>query len=480
MIDSQATGFNISSQYDFVHGAGLFASYGKPFQEKVLQGLLNDHAYASQMYEVMKPDFFDVKYLEYLAQVYFTYYAKYKCFPSMSSIITILKDDLRDGNDIILRDQIVNYLHQIKANPNINDMEFVKDKSLDFCKRQAMRHALERAVGLIDDEKFESVVGLMKTAVSIGIPHTPGHVFFDDVEARFMKIDRNVIPTGLPALDEKNILNGGLGRGELGVVVGSTGTGKSHWLVQMGTAAMLAGKNVLHYTFELTEHAVGLRYDANLCDISVSDIHEHKDLVKNKYNSHNMGKLIIKEYPTGSATVLMLKNHIEKLYMKGFKPNLIIIDYADIMRSSRSFDSLRHELKLVYEELRNLAMELSVPIWTASQANRDASNSDVVGLENMSEAYGKAMVADFIVSISRKPEEKASGSARLFVAKNRAGRDGVVFPLTIDTSKSKFTILNSDSISLQDANQQIEKETKGYLREKWKEVKNSVAEFPLI
>ena len=94
----------------------------------------------------------------------------------------------------------------------------------------------------------------------------------------------------------------------------------------------------------------------------------------------NLGRLIIKEYPTGTASVITIRNHLDKLLLKNFKPNLIIVDYADIMRSTRSYDSLRHELKLVYEELRNLAMELNVPVWTASQANRDSANSDIVGL----------------------------------------------------------------------------------------------------
>jgi len=187
---------------EFVQGAGSFSHYGKVFQERVLQGLLYDKDYAAQMHEVMKPDFFDVKYLEYLCEIYFAYYAKYKCFPGFSTIVTIIKDDLAEGNDIILRDQIINYLTQVKSNPNINDVEFVKDKSLDFCKRQAMRNALEQAVSLIDDEKFESVVGLMKNAAAIGIPHTSGHDFFEELEARFVKINRNVVPTGLTVLDE--------------------------------------------------------------------------------------------------------------------------------------------------------------------------------------------------------------------------------------------------------------------------------------
>ena len=140
------------------------------------------------------------------------------------------------------------------------------------------------------------------------------------------------------------------------------------------------------------------------------------------------------------------------------------------MRSTRQFDSMRHELKLIYEELRNLAMELQIPVWTASQANRDSANSDIVGLENMSEAYSKAMVADVVVSLSRKATEKATGAGRLFVAKNRAGRDGLLFPINIDTAKSKFTILDETSLSLKEVVQQDNSSMKEKLREKWKEV----------
>ena len=189
------------------------------------------------------------------------------------------------------------------------------------------------------------------------------------------------------------------------------------------------------------------------------------------YNENELGKLIIKEYPTGTASILTIKNHLDKLLLRDFKPSLIVIDYADIMRSTRSFDSLRHELKLVYEELRNLAMELNIPVWTASQANRDSANSDIVGLENMSEAYGKAMVADLVVSLSRKATEKATGEGRLFVAKNRAGRDGLLFPINIDTARSRITVVDETTMTLNEALTQDANEMKNSLREKWKKVK---------
>lgn len=447
-----------------------FSQYGKQFQEKIFQCLISDREWAAQMVEVMDPTFFDVVYLEYLADKLFTYYRKYKSFPTLGLLITIVKDALSQKDDVVLRDQIVTFLFRIKTSPDASDLAFVKDKALDFCRKQAFKDALEQAVDLIQTEKFDHVLTLMKNAVSVGLPSSVGHDFFEDVEARFVKINRQVCPTGLPKLDSKSILRGGLGRGEIGVVTANTGVGKSHWLVAMGANAMKAGKNVLHYTFELTEHAVGLRYDSNLCSLPSNEIQDRKKEVLEKYENMELGRLIIKEYPTGSATTITIRNHIEKLMLKGFTPSVIIIDYADIMRSTRQYDSLRHELKLIYEELRNLAMDLNVPVWTASQANRDSANSDIVGLENMSEAYGKAMVADVVVSISRKATEKATNSGRLFIAKNRAGRDGIVFPLNIDTSKSTFEILDDDELSLTEAVNQSAGEMKELLRKKWKEV----------
>ena len=452
---------------------GQFSQYNKNFQEKILQGLLSDKQWAVQMVEIMRPDFFELRYLEYLCEKYFAYFSEYRCFPTQLLLISIIKDALNEEGDVLLRDQIVSYLVRMKENPNPNDLAYVKEKSLDFCKRQAFKEALEESVNLISTGEFESVITLMKNAVSIGLPNTVGHDFFEDMEARFQKINRCVCPTGIYELDSKDILNGGLGRGEIGVVTANTGVGKSHWLVAMGANAMRCGKNVLHYTFELTEQAVGLRYDANLCSISASNVIDEKEVVRGFYEKNDeLGRLIIKEYPTGSASVVTIKNHIEKLSLRNFKPSVIIVDYADIMRSTRSYDSLRHELKLIYEELRNLAMELNIPVWTASQANRDSANSDIVGLENMSEAYGKAMVADFVVSLSRKATEKASGSGRLFIAKNRAGKDGIVFPIHIDTALSKIVILDEDVSTLAEAVENDEKEIKSALREKWKSITN--------
>jgi len=451
--------------------SSYFSKYGKDFQEKVFQALLTDRQWASQMIELMKYDYFELKYLQFLCDRLFSYYGKYRDFPTLPLLVTIIKDDLSSGDDIILREQVIEYLTRMKSSPNIGDLKFVKEKALDFCKKQALQQALEESVKAIKSENYESVLSIMKNAVFKGNSSTIGHDFFEDHEARFVLIDRATCATGIKELDQKKVLNGGLGRGEIGVVVANTGVGKSHYLVSMGAEALRRGKNVVHYTFELTETGVGIRYDSNLCRIPSSDVVQNKDKVMQIYKDNEFGRLIIKQYPTGSASIVTLRNHLEKLAMKNFKPSLIVIDYADIMRSTRTYDSLRHELKLVYEELRNLAMEMNIPIWTASQANRDSAKAEIVGLENMSEAYGKAMVADVVVSLSRKPLEKATGAGRLFVAKNRAGSDGLMFPIRIDTSMSFIEVLdNVQEMSIVDAVESANTGTRDMLKSKWKEI----------
>lgn len=448
-----------------------FGTYGKSFQEKFVQALLSDRQFAEQTLEVFDVGYLEPKYLMFLTDRYFEFAKKYKVFPTMQILVTIIRDEFKTGTDTILRDQIVDYLTRMRANPDPGDLQYVKEKALDFCRKQALRQALEEAVDQMQAERYENIVECIKKAVMVGTAPQLGHDFFVDYESRFTRLQRNAIATGLPEIDKKEIMNGGLGGGELGCIVANTGVGKSHMLTFFGSNALKSGVDVLHYTMELSESATGLRYDSNLCTMDSNTIIDNKDAVLKQYESMKLGRLIIKEFPTNTASIYTLRSHIERLSVKGFRPGLIIIDYADIMRSTRQYDSLRHELKLVYEELRGLAGELKVPIWTASQSNKEGASSDIVDLGNMSEAYGKAMVCDVVLSISRKAHEKSTGFGRLYVAKNRAGRDGLVFPIKIDTAQSRFEILGNAG-DIGSAAKEDEDEVKRALRIKWKELKN--------
>lgn len=418
-----------------------FGQYGNHFQKKILQALLSDPSWAEQMSEVLEPAYFDLKYLHYLAERYLQYSRKYKAYPSLQLLVAIVKDELRQTSDLAMRDQVVEYLRSLKDNPDMGDIPMVKDKSLEFCRRQALKRALEKTVDLIETERYESIVDTIKQAVTVGTTASLGHDLMDDVESRYIDNARKVIPTGFPELDAKKILNGGYSIGDMCTIVASTGVGKSHFLVALGANAMRLGFNVVYYTFELSEAKIGLRFDSNFTGIDTNEIMLRKDEVKKFYESTDkLGKLRIKYYPTNTATVNHLRAHLEKLSLKGFVPDVVLIDYADIMRSSRQYDSPRYEMKLIYEELRSLGMERNVAVWTASQSNRDGSNAEIVDATNMSESFGKAFICDVLLTLSRRPSEKALGTGRLFVAKNRNGMDGIVYPINIDTARSRFSI----------------------------------------
>lgn len=203
-----------------------FGSYGKSFQEKIMQALLTDRAWAEQMMEVFNSSYFELKYLQFLADRYFAYSKKYKVFPTLQLLAIIVREDLKVGTDVILRDQIIDYLQRIKNNPDPGDLQFVREKSLDFCRKQALKVALEVAVDQMQAEKYESIVDCIRKAVLVGTTPAIGHDFFNDYEARFTRLQRNCVSTGIHELDRKEIFNGGLGAGEIGVIVAATGVGK--------------------------------------------------------------------------------------------------------------------------------------------------------------------------------------------------------------------------------------------------------------
>ena len=203
-----------------------FKGFGKAFQERVLQALISDHSWSQQMIEVMKASYFEQAHLRYLFEIYFKYWQQYKCFPSLQNLLTMANVDLKAGNDETLCRQIVEYIKRIKTNPDMNDLPWVKDRSLNFCKNQALREALEQAVDLAQDEKHETIVEIIKKAITVGTPNSTGHDFFEDAAARFVEEERSIIATGIKQLDDKFIMNGGLGKGEIGVIVAPTGVGK--------------------------------------------------------------------------------------------------------------------------------------------------------------------------------------------------------------------------------------------------------------
>lgn len=452
----------------FINEKASFEKYGTRFQENLVQLILDDRAFADQISEVLDTSFLELKYLRLFVDKVFEYRKKYGTHPSRDTITTILRTDLEKENEL-LQKQTREYFARISANDfSVDGEQHIKDISLDFCKKQKLKEAMIKSVGLIQNSSYDEISKIINDALKLGTDNNHGYDFILDFEKRFHLMARNPVTTGWELID--NITKGGLGRGELGVVIAPTGAGKSMALVHLGAQALMQGLNVVHYTLELQDKVVALRYDSCLTGIPISNVKDQKEIVWNGIKDIK-GKLIVKEYPTKSASTNTIKHHLEKLKRKDFKIDLVIVDYGDLIRPINAQKEKRIELESIYEELRALAQTFNCVLWTASQTNRSGLNAEVITMESISEAFNKCFVADLIFTVSRTIKDKNTNEGRIFVAKNRNGPDGLVYPIFMDTSNVKIKVLSQ---STETATEIIEKATKrqeANLKEKYKNYK---------
>ena len=413
-----------------------FSKYGKQFQESLAQMIMEDRPFADQIEEVLDTSFFELKYLRVFVTKLFNYRKKYNVHPTNKILAAVLRTELESHNNA-LQKQVRDYFARICIS-GVQDEKYIRETSLDFCKKQKLKEALMTSVDLIQNSSYDEVRRVIDNALNLGTDNNFGHEFLKDFELRYEVKARSPVTTGWPKVD--SLMKNGLGSGELGVVIAPTGAGKSMALVHLGAHAIKAGKNVIHYTLELSEAVTGQRYDSCLSSVPLSTLFARKEEVLESISDLE-GSLIIKEYPTKTASCNTLKSHIEKLKKRDQKIDMIIVDYADLLRSTTNFREKRDELGSIYEDLRAIAQENKCPLWTASQTNRTGLNAEVVTMESISEAFNKCFVADFICSISRTIKDKNANTARLFIAKNRIGPDGLVFPMFIDTSTVQLKVL---------------------------------------
>jgi len=416
-----------------------FGSFGKPFQEVLAKLILEDSKFATQIGEIIDINFFELRYLQDFVNKVYVHKKDYEVHPSKGTFESILKNESKESISETLRKQVRDYYVKM-ASGRIDevDEEYVKSKSLDFCKKQKLQEAMLKSVKLMKESSFDEISKIINDALKLGLDTDFGYNFLEDFERRYELKYRHPVSTGWSEVDD--ILRGGLGSGELGVVIAPTGVGKSMVLAHLGAKAIHAGKNVVHYTLELQDLTIGNRYDSCLTGIRLNELFTRKDEVYEKIKEIP-GKLLIKEYPTKSATTNTLRSHLEKLRQRDFKVDTIIVDYGDLLKPILYSKEKRENLETIYEELRGIAQEFECPVWTASQTNRSGINAEVITMEAISEAFSKCFVADFIFSVSRTGTDKVNNTGRIFIAKNRNGIDGIVFPIFMDASNVDIKVL---------------------------------------
>jgi replicative DNA helicase len=445
-----------------------FSKFGKSFQEKLVQSMFYDRSFFDQMSDVFDPYFLEVKYLRLFYERLADYRQKFEKHPSTEIMASIIKTEMEEQSEV-LQKQVKDYFARIVTTSQVEDEEYVKVTALDFCKKQKLKEAIMKSVGLLKTSSFDQISEVINQAMKLGLDNDHGYDYLADFEERFLKRSRNPMTTGWKIVDD--ITKGGLGRGELGVVIAPTGAGKSMALVHLGAQAVKEGKNVVYYTLELLDTVVANRFDSCITGVKLQDLHSFKDLIYDQVKELE-GKLIVKEYPTKSASVNKLKQHLEKLRRSGFEPDLICVDYGDLLQPISSYKEKRIELETIYEDLRGMAQEFECPVWTASQTNRSGLNAEVVTMESISEAFNKCFVADLIFTLSRTITDKNNNTGRIFVAKNRNGPDGIVYPIFMDTSNIKIDVLPSTGETAEEINDNAAKKQQESLQEKYKKFRN--------
>jgi replicative DNA helicase len=415
--------------------------FGNTFQTKVITCLLVDNEFIQTIYDLLQAEQLDTESKQWLVREIKAYFYEYKAIPTLDTI----KVKINTISSDILKQSVIDELREIMKYIEATDLNFVKDQTLEFCKNQELKGAIVKSVEMLQSGRYDEIKRLIDNAMRAGTGRDIGLNYIKDFDSIMDQVSRDVVSTGWEAVD--NITDGGLAGGELGIVVAPAGIGKS-WLLQaLGVNSLRAGKNVMHYTLELNQAYVGLRYGAIFSGIETSQIPDNRDKVKKIIEDQCSGELLIKYYPSKAATVQTIYTHLKTIELMGHSPDIVLLDYADLLSDTSGFGEMRHQLGNIYEELRGLSGEFQIPIWTASQSNRSSLEEHVIGAEKIAESYNKIMIADFVLSLSRKIEDKVANTGRIHIIKNRFGPDGLTFPTMMNTAIGQIDIYDSGTSS---------------------------------
>ena len=406
--------------------------YGHEFQIKVLSSLLTHKEFLVNIHDIISDEYFENPAQKWAIKEILKYYDKYHTTPSLD----ILKVELLKVDNEVLQLSIKEQLKLAYVTSD-EDLEYVQEEFTNFCKNQQLKKALMSSVDLLKGGDFDGIRYLIDNALKAGQDKNLGHEYIKDIEERYRENSRETVPTPWPKIDQ--LLQGGLGNGDFGLIFGNPGGGKSWSLVAIGGHAVKLGYNVLHYTLELGEEYVGKRYDAFFTKIPVNKVDSHRDKIE-EIIPQLPGQLIIKEYPTGRASVSTIESHIAKSTSMGVKPDLVIIDYVDLLSSRKTNRERKDEIDDIYTSTKGLARQLNIPIWSVSQVNRAGAQDKVIQGDKAAGSYDKIMITDFCMSLSRKKEDKVNNTGRFHLMKNRYGMDGITFGVQADTSTGHFVV----------------------------------------
>jgi len=424
-------------------------------EQVVLRNVLTNEPYMRKVLPFIAPEYFEGVYNQLFKQVG-KYVAKYNQLPTLEAF-RIEIDQSSKFND-------EQYAHAMEILPNIfskedSDEQWLLDTTEKWCQDRAIHNAIMESISIIDgkhkDLTKNALPDLLSKALGVTFDTNVGHDYIENVEQRydFYHEDEERIPFDLDYFNK--ITKGGLPNKTLNVALAGTGVGKSLFMCHVAGNALVQGRNVLYITMEMAEERIAERIDANLLNVPLDQlVHISKPILTSKVSdlaSNTGGKLIVKEYPTGSAHAGHFRALLNELKLKkNFVPEMIFIDYLNICSSSRmkgmggAINSYTY-IKAIAEELRGLAVEFDVPIVTATQTTRSGFTSSDPGLEDTSESFGLPATADLMFALVSSEELESLGQIMVKQLKNRYNDPGYKKRFVVGIDKSRMRLYDADN-----------------------------------
>lgn len=420
-----------------------FGYLGFGFQQQLIKAIIEDKKFGDTIIDVLDSKYFDNNSFRFIME---NMKELHKAYTKIPNYDTLAQKIMSEGGNKDINRPHIDTLEAIKTLEKNN--EFVKDKALNFCKQQNLKRELKSVTHIIENGEFESyskIEQIIQKALQVGIMNDNTVDVFHNIEDALEKDYRLPIPTGIVGLD--NLLKGGLGRGELGVVLAPTGTGKTTILTKIANTAYNAGLNVLQIFFEDNEGQIKRKHYTIWTGIRPDEQPDFKEEVLAKVREQqerSSGTLKLSKLPSDSITISDIKSRIRKMISEGFKPDLIVIDYVDCISAERSTNGEEWKGEgSVMRSLEAMTTEFDVAVWTATQGNRESISSEVVTGDQMGGSIKKAQIAHVILSIGKTLEQKEHNLATLTLIKSRIGKDGVIFQNC--TFNNEFLIIDTDS-----------------------------------
>ena len=434
----------------------------------ILRNLFYNEDFTRKVLPFIKSDFFTSHSEATLFGEINEFVLKYKNLPTKETILVELnkRKDLKEDELTEIK-TIVNKLDNQEV-----ELQWLLDTTEKFCKDRAVHNAVLSGIQILDgkDKKQnpEAIPSILSEALAVSFDNHVGHDYVDDSEARYdfyhkrekrFKFDLNYF---------NRITKGGVPSKTLNIALAGTGVGKSLFMCHAASNWLQDGKNVLYITLEMAEERIAERVDANLMDVTIDDLHAMpKDMYESKMSKlqkKTVGKLIIKEYPTASAHSGHFRALLNELSLKKtFKPDVVFIDYLNICASSRFKGgniSSYFYIKAIAEELRGLAVEFDMPIFSATQTTRSGFTSTDIGLEDTAESFGLPATADFMFALISNDELDQLGQLKVKQLKNRFGDPSMnrSFIIGVDRSKMRLFDVEASAQNIVDSNQTEEEE----------------------